>query len=533
MALKTLAAAIVLLVLAPAAHLAWLAREMPHFGHLHDDSIYWVSAKSLAEGKGYRILSLPAEPFETKYPPLWPLALAALWKINPQFPENLTPAMAFAWLMLPSFLWMAWRWFGHAGFGSRTRLALTAVVALSPWVIFLSTTLMSELVFAALLLAALMAVERAARKNSMAFVAGLVGAAAYLVKTAALPLLLTGPLWLALQRRYRAAAMFFCAMLPAVVWWTVWARDHMTRSRDLVSLYYTNYLGYQLYNVGWRDLPLVTWKNLDGVFTGIAGLMIFDLGKTGWGMFLARFVAIGAIIGTVRLAQRIGVTPYHWFAAAYTAILLVWHFPPNERFMLPVFPLLAAGLAAELAHLAGMLGKAARASVANRVVAIGMAAGLAGLACLGVALNADAVFRQFPEIVNQHRAVLASNRAAFAWIAQNAPEGAFYAYDDPAFYLYTGRHAASLPVTPIPFYHEDREAILQPFRDMPGFAREQHLDYLLVTAADFHRDLPEDERAEVRRILSREIAFEPVYRSALSAVYHIRETPTPVTGLRH
>src|SRR5690348_15208112 len=135
MALKTLAAAIVLLILAPAAHLAWLAREMPHFGHLHDDSIYWVSAKSLAEGKGYRILSLPAEPFETKYPPLWPLALAALWKINPQFPQNLTPAMALAWLMLPSFLWMAWRWFGHAGFGSRTRLALTAVVALSPWVI--------------------------------------------------------------------------------------------------------------------------------------------------------------------------------------------------------------------------------------------------------------------------------------------------------------------------------------------------------------------------------------------------------------
>jgi len=62
---KALTFGLVLLALAPAAHLAWVAREMPHFGHLHDDSIYFVCAKSLAEGRGYRILSLPAEPYQT------------------------------------------------------------------------------------------------------------------------------------------------------------------------------------------------------------------------------------------------------------------------------------------------------------------------------------------------------------------------------------------------------------------------------------------------------------------------------------
>src|SRR5690242_11650182 len=89
MSRKPLVLAIVLLALTPAAYLAWVARDMPHFGHLHDDSIYWVTAKSLAEGKGYRILSLPAEPYETKYPPLWPLALAAIWRIDARFPQNL------------------------------------------------------------------------------------------------------------------------------------------------------------------------------------------------------------------------------------------------------------------------------------------------------------------------------------------------------------------------------------------------------------------------------------------------------------
>lgn len=523
MAQKALAAAVLLLILVPAAHLAWTAREMPHFGHLHDDSIYWVSAKSLDAGKGYRILSLPAEPYQTKYPPLWPLALAALWRINPRFPENLRPAMVLAWLMLPAFLGMAWLWLRAAGFSRRMRLALVAVLALSPWVIFLSTTLMSELAFSAVLLAALIGIERSAAKNSMALLAGLTGAAAYLIKTAALPLLLVGPLWLAFRRRYRAAAMFFCAMLPAVVWWTVWVRGHITQARDPVSLYYTSYLGYQLYNVSWKDLPLVAWKNLDGVFTGTAGLVIFDLAKTAWGTFLARFLAIGTITGTARLARRIGATPYHWFAAAYTAILLVWHFPPNERFMLPVFPLLAAGLAVELTHLAGMLNRTARASSGNRVAAAIIMSALAGLVCIGVALNADAVWRQFPEIISQHRAVLASNRAAFNWIARNAPEGNFYACDDPVFFLYTGLHAASLPVTPRPFYREDREAILQPFRDMASFAREQKLNYLFLTAADFHRDLPPADRDEVRRILNHADAFEPVYRSKLSAIFRVRE----------
>jgi len=153
-----------------------------------------------------------------------------------------------------------------------------------------------------------------------------------------------------------------------------------------------------------------------------------------------------------------------------------------------------------------------------------MIAGAAAFAAFGLVMNADAVFREFPGIIEQHRAVLASNRAAFAWIAQHTDSGAFYAYDDPVFFLYTGHHAASLPVAPMPFYREDRAAILAPFRNMPAFAREQRLDYLFFTAADFHRDLAEAERAEVRRILSQEPEMVREYAWGLSAVYRMKQT---------
>jgi hypothetical protein len=268
------------------------------------------------------------------------------------------------------------------------------------------------------------------------------------------------------------------------------------------------------------------WKNLDGVFSGITGLLIFDLGKSVIGMHLSRFLAIGAIAGVVRMARTRGLSPFHGFAAAYTAVLLVWHFPPNERFMLPLFPLLLAGLGSELAHLGGVIRSVWRQSAANRVVAAGMIAGAATLAGCGIVTNAGAIFREFPGIIEQHREVLASNRAAFAWIAQHETGGAFYAYDDPVFFLYTGHHAASLPVAPMPFYREDREAILAPFRNMPAFARAQRLDYLFFTAADFHRDLPESERAEVRRILSQESEIVREYAWGLSAIYRLKPTGT-------
>jgi hypothetical protein len=69
----------------------------------------------------------------------------------------------------------------------------------------------------------------------------------------------------------------------------------------------------------------------------------------------------------------------------------------------------------------------------------------------------------------------------------------------------------------MPFFREDRDAILGPFRNMPAFAREQGLEYLFFTAVDFHRDLPEAERAEVRRMVRE-------YTWGLSAVYRLKQT---------
>src|SRR5580693_2679536 len=147
---KLTALGVFVLAVAPAAYLAWTLRAMPHLGFYHDDSIYWVSAKSLAEGHEYRIESLPGQPYQTKYPPLYPAMLAGIWKINPSFPANLPLAMLFAWLMLPPFLAILWILLRDYGFSTLERSVLVVLAALSPVTVVFSFSLMPELPFTAL-----------------------------------------------------------------------------------------------------------------------------------------------------------------------------------------------------------------------------------------------------------------------------------------------------------------------------------------------------------------------------------------------
>src|SRR5271154_2049174 len=123
---------VLLAALAPSAYLAWTLRTMPHLGFYHDDSIYWVSGRSLAMGNGYRIESLPGQPYQTKYPPLYCALLAGIWKLDPQFPSNLPLATLFAWLMLPLFLWALSRLLAEYGFSARARCVMVLVAGLSP-----------------------------------------------------------------------------------------------------------------------------------------------------------------------------------------------------------------------------------------------------------------------------------------------------------------------------------------------------------------------------------------------------------------
>ena len=516
-----------LLAIAPSAWLAWNWRAMPQLGFYHDDSINWVSAKSIAQGDGYRIASLPQQPWQTKYPPLFAALLAVVWKLNPVFPGNLPLATLLVWLMLPVFVLLVRAVLRQFGFGERETWILTFAAALNPFTATLGMSLMPELLFTSLFLGSILLAERSLRAEApgwLAGIAGLLAGAAYLTKSAALPLLITAPLCFALRKQWRRGLLFAGAMLPAVAGWQVWATLHASRGQDLVTLYYTNYLGFQIYNVGLSDLPRVVWFNLDAFLRGVGRLLTFDT-AIGESVHLERIVAIAAIAGAVRLVRRSGRMQYAAAAIPMTGILLIWHYQPDQRFVFPLYPLLAAGLWTELRNVWDALRRAWRKRVTSERVAAGVGAtllaSLAGLIAFAH-LYGDFVF--LPEVMTAYRGDLKAIRPVYSWIGSHtSSQATFYAYDDPLVYLYTGRRSCGLPIPPKLYFHEDEAGIDRVLRNLPSFSQEQGLDFMLLTRRDFYRDLHEKRARMLLQTIAGDTRFEPVYEKPAIVVYRRTE----------
>ena len=123
----------------PSLNILWRNRDMPEFGYLHDDGLQYLTAKSLAQGNGYRIQSLPENPAETKYPPLFPLVLinrlGRASRLSGQLGDRLLSIAAEPpWCCFSRFPWILFR---------RLRMPdwrlylLSGLLAINPYLILL------------------------------------------------------------------------------------------------------------------------------------------------------------------------------------------------------------------------------------------------------------------------------------------------------------------------------------------------------------------------------------------------------------
>jgi len=499
---------------------------MPQLGIYHDDSIYWVTAKSLASGAGYRIESLPGQPHQTKYPPMLPALLALVWRLAPEFPANLRWAALLAWMWLPLLLAAARKLYQDYGLGWWTGWILCAAIALNLVAATFSTLLMTELMFSTLLLAALILAERASRPGSprwLGALAGIIGGVAFLTRTAAGVLLLTAPLVFAVRRQYRQAMLFLAGMIPAVFGWQVWCLARRAPSGDMMTLYYTDYFGFHLANVTWEQLPSWVGQNAAALVAGLGELLLFDDSGNFWLHQLTRLFAFAGIAGAIRLAWRTSQWHYPAYAVAFCLQAVLWHFPPRDRLVLPLLPLLLAGFWTEMSHLAGIVAAAwRRRKPGDRVAAAMTAAAMCALVA-AIAWRTHYALAQFvPEIFAQHRQALADNLAAYRWLASNSPQDSrVLAYDDPLMYLYTGRRAASWRIPPKYAYNSDSTGMTRHVAAMPGYARSAQLGWVLFTSGDYRLDSYAVGQRALRGVLGADPAFHLAYQHGQAAVYRI------------
>jgi 4-amino-4-deoxy-L-arabinose transferase-like glycosyltransferase len=518
---------ILLFLLIPSAAYLWHFDDLPQFGDFHDDGLYFVSAKSLADGGGYRIESLPGEPAQTKYPPLYPLLLSIAWRIDPQFPRNLPIAAWISWLAFPAMLVQLAAYYPRLGISGWRAWLLLSLIAINPYIIFFSSQLLTELLFLALILSTMLLVEQAVERNAApvwAIAAGVVGGLAYLTRSAGIVMLAAAFVYFWLKKERRKGGYFAAAMLPFIAGWMIWSRLHQLRPADTALMYYTDYLGYQIYNVSLRSAHLLLWKNIDGLLWGLGGLIQPKVTSSQFLKILALVMAVAMISGVVRMLRRGQGVLYALFAAGTILILVVWHFPPNERFVLPLFPLALAGLLVELEHLFGMLRTSLHhRDLSQRIVAGVLSTVVVAILVGSVALEMFVAFSYLPDDAHDRRLVNADRVAAYGWIIGHVPKEAnILAGDDPVVFLYTGRHAISHPLPPMLWYQEDRPGMIDWLSNPGSFAHEHGLTYFEFAGVDARQGLREEDRDAVASAIPQNPDYAELYKGGPVTIYGLR-----------
>lgn len=495
----------------PTLLFVWLNRDVPHFGVLQDDGMYLIDGKALAEGSGYRILSLPAQPYDTRYPPLYPLYLSLAWRAASSYPATLTAAVMLSWLCLPMVLLLGYWWCVGQRFSVPITWLTLGLFALNPYVLFFVSNLGSEMMFMVFLFAALLLAEREGWR--WALLAGAIAGAAYLTRTSGIALLPAAIVYYGLRKQARGALCFALGMLPAVAGWMVWSRLHAAPGHDVVTLCYTNYLGYYLTNVGWDNIGRVLARNA-GALLEAMGSLVFPQMMEGW---LAKVIlwplALAMIVGCVRLVRQGYARLYVLFALVSAAILLIWHYQPNQRFILPLAPLLLAGFGFAMVDLAAWAQKP------NRGLAVrGFAMVAALLLTCGMVLQICMDVGVLPQLARNDRANSQAYQPMYAWIAQNLPADAGVLWqDDTALYLATGRYSVSYVVPPREFEATGGDAgeALR-FRGIDRYAHEQNLGYLLVAKVGLRRN------QEVLKIAAADPGLEWLHEETGGVLYRVR-----------
>ena len=125
-------------------------------GLFHDDGIYAVVAKSLSDGTGYRIISLPTAPDQTKYPFVYSYVLSWLWRLYPKFPDNIGLLKAANAVFLAAILVLSYLFYRRRVTGEESEALLFAVlVCINPVVFSFTDFTVSDILFLLVFLSAL------------------------------------------------------------------------------------------------------------------------------------------------------------------------------------------------------------------------------------------------------------------------------------------------------------------------------------------------------------------------------------------
>jgi hypothetical protein len=450
------------------------------FGIAQDDSIYFSSAKAIAEGRGYILPSLPGEPqAANKYPILYPWMLSWIWRWNPSFPANVNGAVALTAAFGLVYIAFAFVFFSKSmGIRYLEALLLTAFCAFHPVILYYSASVFSDIPFAALSLGSLVVADRATKRDGTIVAGvscGVLAGLSILMRTAGYPIVLGILITAILRKAWRQTAVFgstIATFLAFLIWEKLsTVKDSLPAGWSTFGpgfrqtwLYYTDYLGFRKLSVVNPHLAgTVLLNQILYLCTELPSYFLSPFFNRNIPLLFILTVALLWLIsnGLVLTVKLDRVKPIHFALLLYAGLILAWNYPEWDRFLIPFLPLFAASLWLEARWIAGELSRTLRVDrpLATRLSAGAMGAALAALA-LGILWNAvtNRDRRDLQAISHTRAALLVDKNQAYDWIRHNSPNNSrIVAGEDGSVYLYTGRQSmAFIALLPVGIYEPHR-----------------------------------------------------------------------------
>lgn len=515
-----------LIILLAAICLYLYAAHFRAVGLFHDDGIYLVCAKSLYQGTGYSIVSLPGSPPQTKYPPVLPLILSLLWRPNPSFPENIHLMRFFSAFCGVSVLFLAWRYLKlKSSYPLLPAFLFLSALAFNPYFTLLAGEVLSEMPFTLFSLASIVLFlhyERHGGKTSL-FGSFLLAIIAFYTRTIGAGLFLSFLLWFFYRRRFKAAFLLSGITLAAVLPWFFWVSINAPAADSPVSAYYSSYSSWFLLanqSISY-DIPFFV-KHFVSMGLRIPMLLCPSIGVNLPSLIFDIFFWFFLLAGILNQLKR-SPSVDTFYLLITVAIVAVWS-PglDTTRFLVPALPIflfcLMDGIMTAKQDLAALSHRFRH--LVRPLWLMGVAALLVGIFAVGIprtpGLIRGTIFNSEP--------LFACMEEAGKWMGDNTKKGDAIASNlDPLVYLLSGRCAVNvawgnfrvLLQNPENFY--DKDDILGAFKKY----MVSHLLILYTEQGRFEDRLRNKKLSEI--IMKYPNAFHKCYeKEGAFAVYRVK-----------
>lgn len=509
----------------------WRLADPATFGIWHDDTLLVASAKSLSEGEGYELPSWPGGLPQTKYPPLYSSFVAGIWLAQSDLAGNLTRAYWVNVMFGAAFVGGCWTLLSGLGVSFAKRLCITSAIAAHPTVAMLSASLLTDMLFAAIVVWCAVMADRAiaataARRSSLWAMASLLAALAILTRTLGLALLLGMGLqaWKA-RLPWRSWAMLLLPVGAAAGWmsWTAATTpDFSTEPLQgyvQTAVFYTSYLRF--WSISVPDLTVLLQmlsSNLLHYLREPAALCLqIPLLKSGPAYSLISVaISIVILIGVFRRTTSGAGSMLHLAFIPYSAAVLLWNYPLMWRFLLPFLPMFLLAMIEQFERLMTIvLAAAFSRSPFSRVLGWSYLVAITLLTAASLSAYLWYAPAGWLNIKSSRADLAGSKHEMYNWVRHNtSPQARFVAYEDALLYLQTDRKAMRpIALTTEGLFRSDNAAVEKQLDLLTDTATRLKGDFWVISVDDFGVEPPRYIDLLRNRTLALFKDQEPLFRS--------------------